>query len=266
MKFPFYFTPHEINGTLYSDGGLQNNCPSNSFEIKGEFNSRTLSARLDHQNEINYFEKGIKPPKKRPRTLLQMLAAVLGSATKAQDRAFFSSPYKKRTVYSSTLDVGTLDFDLPEDKKQALIASGQYAVMCYFHENHPDLTKDVYDAETLRLLELTDYPLTITDFMAAVEKLKAEGKYPLPSNVVPLRADMESIDANLNAMILEAPAPRILHAWHQIPHYKDFREKVAESLKPKAHAKDKGRAMEEEKEKDRTDSRRRVQPGRAAKK
>lgn len=165
MKFPVFFTPFEIKDTLFFDGGTQRNCPSQVFEKKpGEYNPETLSIRLDHQNEINYYEKGIKPPRKRPKNLFQSLAAQFSAATNAQDYNFFSSPYKSHTIFASTLDVGTLDFDLTQEQKEALYKSGQYSVMCYFHQNHPELTTSKYDAKKLQQIKEAGFPTTITEF------------------------------------------------------------------------------------------------------
>lgn len=177
MKFPGMFTPHEIKGTLYFDGGAQRNCPSESFEkTPGEFNPKTLSIRLDHRDEINYFEKGVKPPKKRPKNFLQALAAQFSASTKAQDYAFFASPYKKHAIFASTGDVGTLDFDLTEAQKKFLVDSGSYSVKCYFHELHPELTKGKYDPLFLQQLEERGFPLTITDFEAAASPVGKRAK------------------------------------------------------------------------------------------
>ncbi len=193
MKFPGMFTPFEIKKTLYFDGDAQRNCPSESFETKpGEFNPKTLSIRLDHRDEINYFEKGIKPPKKRPKNVFQALAAQFGASTKAQDYGFFASPYKAHTIFASTGDVGTLDFDLTNAQKQFLLDSGSYSVKCYFHELHPELTQRVYEPKFLRELEKRGFPLTVTDFEAAAspvgkkpKKVEAEA----PSRVLtPLRS------------------------------------------------------------------------------
>jgi NTE family protein len=186
MKFPGMFTPFEIKNTLYFDGGAQRNCPSESFENKpGEFNDKTLSIRLDHRDEINYFEKGIKPPKKRPKNLFQALAAQFGAATKAQDYAFFASPYKAHTIFASTGEVGTLDFDLTDNQKKFLIDSGSYSVKCYFSELHPELAKEVYDPKFLKELQERGYPLTLSDFEAAATPV---GKLPKVASIAPVPA------------------------------------------------------------------------------
>ena len=190
MKFPGMFTPFEIKETLYWDGGAQRNCPSEVFEkIPGQFNPKTISVRLDHRNEINYFEKGIKPPKKKPKNLVQVLAAQFGATTKAQDYGFFASAYKDHTIFASTGDVGTLDFDLTDEQKTFLLDSGSYSVMCYFHEHHPEMTKGKYDPKILQKLEELQFPLTVTDFQAAAavgKKAPVLTKEKLPPAITPL--------------------------------------------------------------------------------
>lgn len=186
MKFPVFFTPFEIKNTLFFDGGTQRNCPSQAFEKRpGEYNAETLSIRLDHQNEINYYEKGIKPPRKRPKNIFQSLAAQFGAATNAQDYNFFSSPYKEHTIFASTLDVGTLDFDLSQAQKDGLLESGKYSVMCYFHQHHPELTAGKYDPKVLKQLEDFGFPTTITEFNEVVNS--PLGKLPPPRAITPMR-------------------------------------------------------------------------------
>lgn len=186
MKFPGFFSTHEIKNTLYIDGGTQRNCPSAAFEAtQGTFNPKTLSVRLDRQDEINYYEKGIKPDKRRPANLLQAFIAILEAATNSQGFDFKNDPYKKHTIYTTTYKVGTLDFDLTEKQKADLVESGKYGVMCYFHKNHPELTAGKYDPKILAQLEKYDYPLTITDFNSFVSPRgkpcpKAESKPTTP--------------------------------------------------------------------------------------
>ncbi|MGE3317943.1 MAG: patatin-like phospholipase family protein [Candidatus Berkiella sp.] len=190
MKFPIFFTPFEIKDTLFFDGGTQRNCPSEVFEKNpGEYNPQTLSIRLDHQNEINYYEKGIKPPRKRPKNIFQSLAAQFGAATNAQDYNFFSSPYKSHTIFATTLEVGTLDFDLTQAQKDALFESGQYSVMCYFHQNHPELTVGKYDPKILQQLEEYGFPTTITEFKEVTSP--PIGKKAPPRPITPMRERMQ---------------------------------------------------------------------------
>lgn len=173
MKFPGFFTPHIIKGHRYFDSGTQRNCPSEIFENRhGQFDPEVLTIRLDSQHEINYYEQGIIPPPKPPRNIFQALGAIIGAATKSQDYAFQNSPYKTHTIFASTLDAGTLDFDMPKEQQQALVESGKYSVMSYFHKNHPELTTGKYDPKILRQLEESNFPATITDFEKAIARSK----------------------------------------------------------------------------------------------
>lgn len=173
MKFPGFFTPHIIKGHRFFDSGTQRNCPSEIFEkTHGQFDPEVLTIRLDSQNEINYYERGIIPPPKPPKNIFQALGAIIGAATKSQDYTFQNSPYKAHTIFGSTLNAGTLDFDMPKEEQQALVESGKYSVMSYFHKHHPDLTVGKYDPKVLSQLEKYNYPVTITDFNNAVAARK----------------------------------------------------------------------------------------------
>ncbi len=167
MGFPVYFSPWTIKGCLYGDGGEQNNCPSDVFEVKpGEFNPEVLSVRLDSLDEIRYFKYGVKPPATPIKNSLECTFAHFESATNAQNRAFFQSPYKDRTVFCDTLDVPTLKFDLDTETRAALVASGEYGVVRYFYKHHPEVVEKAHDKETLKQIERADFPICFTEFVS----------------------------------------------------------------------------------------------------
>lgn len=182
MAFPGYFTPHPIKGRLYSDGGIQRNCPSAVFEeTPGKYNSRVLTIRLDSKDEIKYYEEGITPPPKKITNALECAMANFTAMTNAQNYEFHRSPYKKHTAFCDTLDVGTLEFDLKQKKIDALIASGQYTIMRYFRENHPEIAKRVYgndDKVTLKQIKAANYPRFLSDFISKqpVENFKQNAR------------------------------------------------------------------------------------------
>jgi NTE family protein len=51
---------------------------------------------------------------------------------KSQENVHLHSDDWHRTVYINTMDVGTVDFDLPEEKKDALLRQGVTGAEDYF--------------------------------------------------------------------------------------------------------------------------------------
>ncbi len=192
MAFPVYFTPMKIKGCFYGDGGEQKNCPSDDFEEEpGTFNPKVLSIRLDDVDEIKYFEEGVRPPPTPINNFLECSLAHFESALNAQNYAFHQSPYKANAIFCDTLKIGTLKFDLSKEEKDALIASGQYAVIRYFRQKHPELAKAVYgkdDKVTLKLVKSA--PVSFMDFIRRQPKESFEeneeeaNSSPSSSNVV----------------------------------------------------------------------------------
>ncbi len=171
MGFPVYFSPWKIKGHLYGDGGEQNNCPSNVFEEKeGEFNPKVLSVRLDSLDEIRYFKYGVKPPPSAIKNGLECTFAHFESALNSQNRMFFQSPYKDTTVFCDTLNVATLKFDLDSDTRAALVSSGEYGVVRYFHKHHPEIAEKAYDKRTLKQIADSEFPISFTEFVSKSTK------------------------------------------------------------------------------------------------
>ncbi|MGE3319885.1 MAG: patatin-like phospholipase family protein, partial [Candidatus Berkiella sp.] len=167
MGFPVFFSPWKIKNCLYGDGGEQNNCPSDVFEVKpGKPNPDVLSVRLDSLEEIRYFKYGVLPSPVPIKNALECTFAHLESCLNAQNRAFYQSPYCKQTIFCDTLEVSTLDFELKEDTKVALEASGYYGTMRFMHKHHPEITDKRCDKQTLQKLQETDFPISFTEFLS----------------------------------------------------------------------------------------------------
>ncbi len=208
MGFPGFFTPWKIKDPesgvvfLYSDGGLQKNCPSDVFEkVPGQFNPKVLSVKLETFDQIKYFDKGIPLPAKSIKTPLQCAVAQFEAALNVQDNYFLSSPYKQHTILCDTLDIGTLQFDLTDNQKQALEASGEYGVIRYFYQLHPELVEKKYadEPETLARIKGANFTECFSEFLKTqkppAEPRSARGEikfgdtpsvFPLPDNVVAL--------------------------------------------------------------------------------
>lgn len=200
MGFPVYFSPWKIKGCLYGDGGEQKNCPSDVFEEKtGLFNPKVLSIRLDSLDEIRYFKYGVKPPPTPINNALECTFAHFEAALNAQSRLFFQSPYKDTTVFCDTLDVPTLKFDLDEQIRKALQASGEYGVIRYFQKHHYDVASKSYDKATLNQIERAEHPICFSEFIS--------------KQSVPLKTDVANVE-NISSTILNINASKSTPLYH----------------------------------------------------
>lgn len=206
MAFPGVFTQPTIKGVRYCDGGTQNNCPSQAFENPpGTYNPKTLTIRLDDEDEIRYIENGIKPPAKKVNNFIEAMIAVFGAATNSQNYDFQKSPYKETAILCDTLGVGTLEFNLTVQKQQALMASGQYSVIRYFHEKHPDLTK-AYDKPTLERLTAAKHPRSIRKFFTQPVLAATTTKVP--------------------PLAQKADVTPLFQRWRSLGEFKDLKENI----------------------------------------
>lgn len=88
------------------------------------FNRQTLGLRLDTREQIGVFRYD-EPVKGRPIAKFSDYARSLFSALmQAQENQHLHGDDWQRTVYIDTLDVGTTDFDLTDEKKAELLRSG----------------------------------------------------------------------------------------------------------------------------------------------
>jgi len=88
------------------------------------FNRQTLGLRLDKQEEIGLFRYD-EPPRERPiRNFTDYAKALISAIMSVQENQHIHSDDWQRTIYIDTLDIGTTDFALSDDKKNALIQSG----------------------------------------------------------------------------------------------------------------------------------------------
>jgi NTE family protein len=96
------------------------------------YNRQTLGMRLDSQDEIALFRYD-EPLQGRPIASFTGYArALIGAVMNAQEHQHLHSDDWQRTVYVNTLDVGTTDFSLSDEKKQALIEQGRSGCRKYF--------------------------------------------------------------------------------------------------------------------------------------
>ncbi len=229
MGFPGYFTPWKIKDPitgkvfLYSDGGIQKNCPSDVFEKQpGLYNPKVLSVKLESFDQIKYFDKGIPLPAKDIKTPLQCAVAQFEAAMNVQDN-FLTSPYKQTTILCDTLDVGTLQFDLTDNEKQALEASGVYGVIRYFYQLHPGLVEDKYKDEPETLAAIKDgikvgkFTECFTEFMKT-QKAPAEPKRRSGVKFGETLPSGDPMEANVHYLQPQAQARTpMFHHWCKNP-------------------------------------------------
>ncbi len=162
MAFPQFFSPKLINDCYYSDGGMQANCPVGVFEKpKGTPNPHTLGIWLDDHHNIELFKKGILPPKRPINHFYQCISAQIDALLNVQNFELLESQYKKQMIYCDTIGIGTLDFNLTLDQKEALIASGEYGVIRFVTEHFPELAKQHYPAHLLETIEKLEHPISL---------------------------------------------------------------------------------------------------------
>lgn len=166
MSIPLYFAAVRNRlGDVFVDGGVFDNYPIKLFDRSGYldsgipfsfqartteyyepynegisanepqariYNKQTLGFRLDSGREIEMFRHQSPPPRRDIRGLFGYSRALVGSVLNAQTNQHLHSDDWHRTIYINTLDVGTTDFDLSEEKKTALVESGRSGVREYF--------------------------------------------------------------------------------------------------------------------------------------
>ncbi len=168
MSIPLFFAAvrHGPRSDVYVDGGVQLNYPIKMFDreryvdLKKEayaireteyynkenalfaltkpgrsryvYNRQTLGMRLDTREEIGLYRYD-EPLKGKPiRSFTDYARALLQALMNAQENIHLHSDDWHRTVYIDTLDVGTVDFDLPDEKKDQLLKSGITCAEDYF--------------------------------------------------------------------------------------------------------------------------------------
>ncbi len=134
MSIPLVFKPAGV----YLDGGLLDNYPLFMFDHIDDGRT-TLGFQLLSPEKIDRLNGNLpKEPKKK--SSLAELAGTLDltintrSAKQLSDHQH-NPDHQSRSVQINTLGVGTLDFNLREATKKALIESGRAGVLKYFRPN-----------------------------------------------------------------------------------------------------------------------------------
>jgi NTE family protein len=163
MSMPVVFAAiRSLLGNVYVDGGILDNYPIKLFDrldyvrtgnysvpdyyqrinsqiqAQGQdasphvYNKETLGFRLDTKEEISKFRDHEQPPPKRINNIFDYARELMRTVLNTQQSVHLHSDDWERTVYIDTLGVGTTDFDLGHEKKDALIKSGYDCTQRYF--------------------------------------------------------------------------------------------------------------------------------------
>ncbi len=159
MSLPLFFTAVRLSEkALCVDGGVLENYPIKLFDRRSYidnyysrteyyekinwdegiqlpdtyvFNMETLGFRLDSTKEIQVFEKEEAPPSIDIDDFFTYLKRLVSVMLDSQQNRHLHSDDWQRTVYIDTLGVRTTDFDLSEERKKALVASGKISMEKY---------------------------------------------------------------------------------------------------------------------------------------
>ena len=95
------------------------------------YNKETLGFRLDSAKEIGVFRDGQEPQHNEINHFLDYTIQLIQTVLAVQDSQHLHDDDWHRTVYIDTLGVGTTDFDLSDNRKKELVASGKKAAESY---------------------------------------------------------------------------------------------------------------------------------------
>lgn len=163
MSIPLFFAAkRRQRGDVYVDGGVLNNYPVKLFDnriyveekhchdtkyykkhnkqadLKKEnryvFNKETLGFRLDSKEEIAVFRDRNEPVHRTIDGIADYIYGLVETILTSQQNRHLHGDDWHRTIYIDTKDVGTIDFDLSDEKKEMLITSGNEGVTKYFDD------------------------------------------------------------------------------------------------------------------------------------
>lgn len=144
MSIPFVFIP---KGN-HLDGGILDNYPLFLFDhIKS--GRTTLGLQLLSPKKIGQINEDI-PEEPKQKSSFAELAKIANLTINTRSAKQLSDhknnpDHQSRSIQINTLNVGTLDFNLNQATKKALIESGRAGVLDYFHPNRPVPNSRVLD-------------------------------------------------------------------------------------------------------------------------
>lgn len=163
MSIPLFFRAvRDDRDDVFVDGGVINNYPVKLFDRKKYlenvsliripgyykdenkklagiseasspyiYNKETLGFRLDSAKEIGVFRDGQEPQSNEIKNFLDYTMQLIKTVLAVQDSQHLHDDDWARTVYIDSLGVGTTDFDLSDQLKKKLVASGKKAAEAY---------------------------------------------------------------------------------------------------------------------------------------
>lgn len=174
MSIPLFFRAVcDDRGDVFVDGGVINNFPVKLFDRKKYlfdsslervpeyyqkeneslaaikpksspylYNKETLGFRLDSGKEIAVFRDGQEPQSNEIENFMDYTMQLIKTALSVQDSQHLHCDDWHRTIYIDSLGVGTTDFNLSENRKKQLVASGKESAESYL-EWWSDTTDDL---------------------------------------------------------------------------------------------------------------------------
>jgi len=95
------------------------------------YNKESLGFRLDSEKEIGVFRDGQEPPSNEIASFLDYTMQLIKTVLAVQDSQHLHNDDWHRTVYIDSLGVGTTEFDLSDNRKKQLVASGRKSAEDY---------------------------------------------------------------------------------------------------------------------------------------
>lgn len=168
MSIPGLFQPYKVyakidgvrcvlNAEMWEDGGVYDNYPIDCFDEarymdEGEemfeaedgrrYNQQTLGFRLVSAAHKQYCEdlrdhgQGEKPRENKD-GFIGVLSGLLSARTPLQEERYNRKENLDRTIYIDHLDVSMFAFNLSDERKAALVQSGEEAVDAYLERQAP---------------------------------------------------------------------------------------------------------------------------------
>lgn len=126
-SFPLFFAAIESAGNVLVDGGVLRNYPIDAFDRRDGLNPETLGFVLEATDA---------PPADRPvGSLVEYSDALIETLLSEQTQDLATDPPNlERTVVLNDLGISTLDFELTEAQKTALVAQGEQCTCDYLRQ------------------------------------------------------------------------------------------------------------------------------------
>ena len=106
------------------------------------YNKETLGFRLDGKEEIaKFIDPEFQPPAKEIKSFFSYTKALITTLLDAQDSVHLHNDDWQRTVFIDTFDIGPIDFDISDTKKQKLVDSGTVCAQAYLEWYNNDEEK-----------------------------------------------------------------------------------------------------------------------------